>query len=191
LKIPALESFSPRLQTLRSKRAELQIAISQGKAECAVIRARLQDAPNAGNESEVRIRKILGETPVETTISDPDRLRTLILELEDLNVAASVIDAAIQNETRTASNLLLESVKPEALRLGSDFAKAFLALRFAHSEYNKFVDEVDATSANVESLRLYPAGLSDPNDRSSNYAYGLREFANAGYLKKSEAPEFI
>jgi hypothetical protein len=192
LKIPPLDSFSPRLATLRSKRAELYVESQNKKAECAIIRARMQKTPDPGNENESRLRKILGEEPVTVRLPDADRLRELLTELDVLNAAIGTIDTAIQNETRLASNKLLEAVKPELLRRGSAFAKAFLALRFEHLEYIKFVDEIEDAGGNVSALRLTPNGLSDPRDSSgSNYRFGLREFAEAGFLPESAAPKAI
>jgi hypothetical protein len=51
--IPSLDSFSVKLQQLRAKKAELHVEIAKKKAECAVIRARMQkvwstpEAPNS------------------------------------------------------------------------------------------------------------------------------------------------
>ena len=125
------------------------------------------------------------------SLPDPDQLRTLQKELEILNAAVSTVDAAILAETRTASHLLLEQVRPEINRLGSKFAKAFLALRSEHLEYIELVDKIDDAGGNVSALRITPAGLSDPRDRCGNYSYGLREFAEAGLISKSLAPKAI
>jgi hypothetical protein len=191
LTIPPLESFSPRLKLLRAKKAELHVEITTLKAECAVIRARMQDSPSPGNESENRLREILGETPVVASLPDPEQLRTLQKELEILNAAVSTVDAAILAETRIASNKMLEAVKPEVTRLGNNFAKAFLALREEHLQYVEFVDKLDDAGGNVSAIRITPNGLSDPRDRSSNYAYGLREFAEAGFISHSVVPKVI
>jgi hypothetical protein len=107
-------------------------------------------------------------------VVDPDEatLRALFVELTDLQAACAAVDAAIQTETHIASNKILEAVKPDAMRLGGVFAKAFVALRSAHTEYNSFVDAVVSTGANVESLRLHINGLRDPADSSGNYPIG-------------------
>jgi hypothetical protein len=123
-----------------------------------------------------------------TLLHDLQRLQK---EIEDRNVAINIVDAELRIETRRASNLLLEAVQAETTRLGTNFAKAFVALRQAHLDFNKHVDDLDATGANVESLRLYPNGLSDPTDLSGNYPWGLREFADHGFLPKSQAPKMI
>jgi hypothetical protein len=191
LKIPQLDSFAPRLGLLRSKRAELFVSINDLKSKCAVIRARMQGSPSPGNEHENRLRQILGETPTVVSLPDPDQLRTLQKELEILNAAVSTVDAAILAETRTASNLLLEAVKPEVTRLGNNFAKAFLALRAEHLKYVELVDLIDDAGGDVSALRITPAGLSDPRDRCGNYSYGLREFAEANFISKSIAPKVI
>jgi hypothetical protein len=191
MNLPTLDSLSPRRAQLRAKKAQLHVNISDLKSQCAVIRARMQDSPSPGNEHENRLRQILGETPMVVSLPDPDQLRTLQKELEILNAAVSTVDAAILAETRTASNLLLEAVRPEVNRLGSKFAKAFLALRQEHLEYVELVDKIDDAGGNVSALRITPAGLSDPRDRCGNYSYGLREFAEAGFISKSVAPRVI
>jgi hypothetical protein len=164
---------------------------SARKAACAIIRERMQKTPDLGNENESRLRKLLGEEPVTISPPDTQRLKQLLTELEDLNAAAGVIDAAILTETRIASNLLLAAVKPEVLRLGSNFGNAFLTLRSKHHEYNKLVDDIEEAGGNVSALRIRPNGLSDPLDLSGNYPHGLREFADAGYISKSQAPKAI
>jgi hypothetical protein len=60
--IPPLDSFSETLPKLRAKKAELNVEISTLKAECAVIRARLNaGATDPGNAQQVRARQLLGE----------------------------------------------------------------------------------------------------------------------------------
>jgi hypothetical protein len=191
LKIPSLDSYSTRLPQLRQKRAGLLVSASSLKSQCAVIRDRMQDSPSPGNESENRLREILGETPVVVSLPDPAQLRALQKELEILNAAVSTIDAAILAETRTASNLLLEAARSEVNRLGSKFAKAFLALRSEHLEYLEFVDMIDEAGGNVSAIRITPNGLSDPRDRCGNYSYALREFAEAGFVSHSVVPKAI
>jgi hypothetical protein len=192
MKVPTLNSQSSTLSEKLSMREEYLAEISKRKLECAPIRARMQNAvPDPGNDRINRVNAILGRTTAPLMAPDDVRLQTLLLEIQDLQNAVCVIDGQIQIEIRLASNRLLEAVKPEAVRLGNNFAKAFLALRDAHSAYSRFVDQVEDTGCNVETLRLYPTGLGDPSDRSGNYPYALREFANAGYLSKSEVPEYI
>jgi hypothetical protein len=189
----SLDSYSETLPALRKRRDELNADILKRKNACATIRARLQigGLPSAGNDHENRVAMLLNRSPVEVVPSDTEQLQTLLVEISALQNAGSAIDAAIQTEKRLASNKMLEAVRPEVVRLGSNFGKAFLALRAAHVEYVKFVDEVDYAGANVESLRLYPNGLSDPLDNSGNYAYATREFAERGFLPKSQAPKMI
>jgi hypothetical protein len=126
-----------------------------------------------------------------TILHDAESLTQMQHELEDLDVAVKTIDGKIQNETRLASNKLLEAVKPELLQRGSKYANAFLALRCEHFEYNQFVDAIEDAGGNISTLRLTPNGLSDPRDASGSYAYGLREFVEAGFLPKSVVPGSI
>jgi hypothetical protein len=123
--------------------------------------------------------------------TDPGRHSQLLHEIEDLNVAAKIVDGEFQAETRLAGYKLLEAVKPETTRLGNAYAKAFVALQLAKSEYDSFVDEVESTATNVESLRLHIRGLDDCRDPTGSFAYGRREFANMGYLPKSQAAQAI
>jgi hypothetical protein len=61
--IPPLDSFSPRLVQLRAKKAELHVEIAKRKAECALIRERMQrNASDPGNAQEQRVRQLIGET---------------------------------------------------------------------------------------------------------------------------------
>jgi hypothetical protein len=60
--IPPLDSFSDTLQTLRTKKASIQVEIAKRKAECAIIRARMQKgAGDPGNSQQLRARQLLGE----------------------------------------------------------------------------------------------------------------------------------
>jgi hypothetical protein len=62
MKIPTLDSFSPRLVQLRAKKAELDVEISQRKAECARIRERMnKGACDPGNAQQHRARQLIGE----------------------------------------------------------------------------------------------------------------------------------
>ena len=177
---------------LRAKKAELNVDISSHKAQCAVIRQRMQKGATAsGNDHENRVNKLLGLPEIPVVDSDNVTLQALLIELSDLQAASSAVDSAILTETRLASSKLLETVKPDVTRLGSVFAKAFIALRSAHLAYNKHVDEIESAGANVESLRISLSGISDPLDATGSYPYCLREFANAGFISKSLAPEMI
>jgi hypothetical protein len=101
------------------------------------------------------------------------------------------IDAAILHETHIASNKLLEAVKPEVTRLGSNFAKAFLALHAAHLAFDQYVSSLEDAGGNVSALRIRPNGLSHPTDRSSAYFYGVREFIDANFLNKNDMPKVL
>jgi hypothetical protein len=191
MKIPPLDSYSTRLPQLRQNRADLLVSISGLKSQCAIIRARLQDSPNPGNEVDRRLSAILGEIPAVVSLPDHKQLGVFQKELEILNAAVSAIDSEIQKESRYASSRMLEDVKPEIVRRGSEFAKAFLALRDKHLAFNEFTDLIEETGCSVSAIRIRPAGLSDPKDQCGSYPYGLREFAEAGYISHSVAPKVI
>ena len=60
--ISPLDSFSTTLPALLAKKAELHVEISKRKAECAVIRARLNEgARDPGNAQQVRARQLIGD----------------------------------------------------------------------------------------------------------------------------------
>jgi hypothetical protein len=121
--------------------------------------------------------------------ADPEHLTQLLRELEDLNMAANIVEGAIQTETRIAGNKLYEAVKPDVARLGKKFADAFRDLHTAHLEFDRFVDKLEDAGGNVSTLRIRPNGLSSPADRSSSYMYGLLEFIDAGFSSKSDMPK--
>jgi vacuolar-type H+-ATPase subunit D/Vma8 len=63
MRLPTLDSFSPRLKLLRAKKAELHVEITTLKAECAILRARMQKGTaDPGNSQEYRARQLLGDT---------------------------------------------------------------------------------------------------------------------------------
>jgi hypothetical protein len=125
-----------------------------------------------------------------TTIPhDAERLPQAQREIEDLDVAVKFIDGQIQTETRIACNKLYEAVKSEVTRLGSIFAKAFLALHAAHLEFDQYVDKLEDAGGNTSTLRIRPNGLSHPRDLSGGYWYGLRDFIDAGFFSKSDLPK--
>jgi hypothetical protein len=186
-----LDSYSTRLVQLRQKRAERHVIISNLKSQCAVIVARLQDAPNPGNEREIRLREILGEPPIAASLSDQDQLTALRKELESQNAAVSIIDKEILTETRYANNKLIESVSPEITRLGKKFADAFRDLHAAHLEFDDYIDGLEDVGASVGQFRIRPNGLSHPKDLSGSYAYGLKEFIDSGFFQKSNMPKVL
>jgi hypothetical protein len=191
VKIPPLDTFSLRLPKLRAKRAELHVEKTRKTAECAVLVARMQDAPDPGNAHARRVAEILDEKPVAVELPATDQLRAKRQEIEAINAAISTLDAEIQKETRVANNTLLKSVAPEITRLGTEFAKAFLATRDKHLAFNEFCDSIEDAGGNVSAIRITPNGLSDPRDRCGNYSYALREFAEAGFVSHSVVPKAI
>jgi hypothetical protein len=60
-----LDEFSTQRPLLRAKRAELHTEITKRKAECALIRERIQkDAIERGNDHENRVNALLGRPTV-------------------------------------------------------------------------------------------------------------------------------
>lgn len=192
MKIPKLTERNPRLGELESKRNGLHAEKASKVAEAAVVRVRLQQAPNNGNAAENRVRHLLGEAPLPSAAPDMSRLEALLTELHDLNKAISILDASIQNEKAIASRAVCSEVKPEVTRLGKNFAKALVALHSTHSEYIKFLDSVEDTGASIGSLgRVWPSGLGHFADRSGTYHYAFREFLETGLIDKASIPEAV
>jgi hypothetical protein len=186
-----LDTYSPPLPPLRAKRAELYVEKTRKIAECAVITARAQEAPDPGNAHERRVAQILGGNPVAVELPDVDQLQAKRREIEAINAAIGILDSEIQTEERLASIRMLEALKPDIVQSGKQFAKDYLALRDSHLAYVKLVDAIEEAGGNVSTLRITPAGLSDPRDRSGNYQYALREFAEAGFVSHSVVPKAI
>jgi hypothetical protein len=182
---------SPRLSTVRAKMAELQVEKARLKADGAVIRSRIQNAPHPGNEHERRVKEILGETPVAVELSDADQLRSLQRKIETIDAALAVLDAEFQKELRIVNNDLVVSVRPEIKRLGSKFADAFRDLHAAHLEFDDYIDDLENVGASVGQFRIRPNGLSHPKDLSGSYAYGLKEFIDLGFFQKSNMPKVL
>jgi hypothetical protein len=191
LKISSLESFSPRLQTLRTKRGELHVENTRDKAQCAIIRQRMAEAPDPGNAHERRVAQILGDKPVAVELSDGDQLHAKQREIEDRNAAISILDSEIQKEERLASNALIESVMPEIKRRGTAFAKSCADMHGADLAFDEYLDELEGAGANVGQFRIRLNGMGSPRDLSGSYAFGLNEFIDAGYFFKSNMPKVL
>lgn len=190
--IPTPFQLHPRLNELQAKRNDLFLEKSCKVAEAATVRARLQHAPSLGNVAENRVKAILGEPIIDVAAPDMERLDKLLTELNDLNGAINILDAAIQKERDHASRLICEAVRPEVEKLGKAFADAFVQLHRAHSDYLIFLDAIEATGASISSLgRVWPAALGHPRDHSSGYGYASRELREAGYLSKANVPEAL
>jgi hypothetical protein len=123
--------------------------------------------------------------------ADPERLTQLLRELDDLNIAEKIVEGTIQTETRHAGNKLIESVSPEIQRLGNKFGKAFVDLHSASLEYDRYIDSLEETGANVGQYRIRPNGLSHPADRSGNFFYAIQEFINSKFISHSDMPKVL
>jgi hypothetical protein len=189
--IPTLTELHPRISELEGKRYALQIEKNAKVAEAAIIRARIQESPSAGNAAENRVRAILGEPVSPDVPPDMLRLDALLRELNDMNKALGILDANIQKERVVASRLVLAAVKSDVATLGKAFAKAFLDLHTCHLGYNKFIDSLEDVGVSVSALRVCPNGLGFPTDLSGTYMYGVCEFIEAGYLEKSQMPKVL
>jgi hypothetical protein len=188
--IPPLDSFSTTLQENRVTRGECLAEISKRKLECASIRARLQSAsPDPGNERLNRVNALLGRSTAPVVQPDEARLQTLLVEIQDLQNAVSVIDRQIETEEQAASRKLIQSEWPEITRLGNKYGNAFVAFHAAHLEFDEHLDRLENVGAAIGQFRVRPNGISSPKDASGSYFYGLREFIEMKFLSKSDMPK--
>jgi hypothetical protein len=123
--------------------------------------------------------------------ADVERLTQLLGELEDLNIAANIVEGKLQTETRLAGNKFVESIRHEIDRLGNNWANAFVGTHAAHLEYDEFIDVLEDAGASVGQFRIRPNGLSHPKDLSGNYAYAIKEFIDSGYMTQSNMPKAL
>jgi hypothetical protein len=127
-----------------------------------------------------------------TMLPDTERFRQLIGEIEDYTAAVGRVDGETQKEIRTASVRLCESVAPEHTHLAKAVASDLLALHASYSNYLAFVDSVQDTGATTSSLNIVtPTLLGNPKDLSGMFFYTLREYIDAGFLKKSDMPKAL
>ena len=182
-----LDSFSDTLKLLKIKRTELTLEKSSLVAACTVIRARMQqDSANASNAHENKVRQLLGQPTVTESLSDRDQLQANLEKLEVINAAICTLDAEILKQSGLASAKLIDSQKEEIKRRGNKWAKAFVDVHTAHSDFEELIDALEDAGASVGMLRIRPNGLSHPKDRSGNYYYALTEFIDSGFIAKSD-----
>jgi hypothetical protein len=188
-----LESFSETLQTLRTEREEYLAEMAKRKIECVAIRLRLNEAsPEPGNEHQNRVNALLGRPSVPIVRPDTERLQTLLVELNDLQIAVSMKDTDIHNEIRNASAKLCESVKLEHAQKATAVANAVIELQKAHANYVTFVDKVNDTGAVTTSLMpIFPTYLGSPFDSSGLYHWTLKEFREGGHITMKQIPEAV
>jgi hypothetical protein len=185
--IPSLDSFSDTLKLHKVKKTELNLEKSSLARACAVIRARMQqDSANASNAHENKVRQLLGQPTVTESLSDRDQLQANLEKLEVINAAICTLDAKILKQSGLASAKLIDSQKEEIRRRGNKWAKAFVDVHTAHSDFEELIDALEDAGASVGMLRIRPNGLSHPKDRSGNYYYALTEFIDSGFLSKGE-----
>jgi hypothetical protein len=190
--IPTPAELHPRLTELETKRSKLHTEKTAKVAEAAIIRARLQESPSAGNAAENRVRLILGEAALPDSAPDMPRLEQLLIELNDLNRAIGILDNEIYNQRNMASRLVCNAMKPEVTKRGSAFAKALIDLHVTHTEYDRFLDEIENTGTNISSLnRIFLSHLGSPRDPCGAYHYMARDFIEAGYASKSDLHKAI
>jgi hypothetical protein len=121
--------------------------------------------------------------------ADPERLSQLLRELEDLNIAVSIINGKIQTEEQLAGSKLIASEMDEINLRRGKLAKSLVCVCGEDSEYDQYLDSLESAGASVGHYRIRLPGLGSPRDISSGYAYSLREFIDAGVLKRSDLPK--
>ncbi|MGY3588518.1 FtsZ-binding cell division protein ZapB [Bradyrhizobium sp. USDA 4341] len=190
--IPKPTELNPRIAELENKRNSLQAEKTAKVAEAAIIRARIQTAPSNGNAADNRVRSILGQAPLPDADPDMPRLDKLLLELSDLNKAIGILDSEIRNQRDIGSRLVCDAVKPDVMKRAKAFAKALFDLHAAHTDYDRYLDEVENTSANISSLnRVFLSFLGSSRDPCGGYHYSMREFVDAGVIDRSDMPQAV
>jgi hypothetical protein len=190
--IPSLDSFSDTLKLLKVKKTELNLEKSSLVRACAVIRARMQqDSANASNAHENKVRQLLGQPTVTESLSDRDQLQANLEKLEVINAAICTLDAEILKQSGLASTKLIESQSEEIKRRGNRWAKAYVDVHTAHSDFEELIDALEDAGASVGHLRIRPNGVSHTHDRSGNYFYAIQEFIEAGFLSKGDMPKVL
>jgi hypothetical protein len=192
--IPKPADLHPVITEKVNKRNIIQAKATAMKAECAMLRARLQNAPSNGNASDNRVREILGEAPLADTAPDVVRLDQLLRELQAVNSAVGILDHQIYNERIIGSKLVCESVpvKSEVTKRGKAFAQALIALHAAHTAYDAFLDEVENSGTNISSLnRIHLSRIGSPRDPSGAYHYSLMDFVDSKVISREELPKEI
>jgi hypothetical protein len=190
--LPTPAQLHPRIRELEIKRNKLQAERTAKLAECAIIRARLQNAPSAGNAADNRVRAILGEAPVPETAPDKDWLDELLKDLHALNSAIGVLDHELYTQRNIGSRMVCDAIRPEVTKRAKVFAQALLDLHAANADYDRFIDEVENTGTNVASLnRIFMSHVGSPRDPCGAYYYSAREFVDAGIISRSDLPKEI
>jgi hypothetical protein len=175
----------------RNKLHTTQIAM---KADCAMLRARLQTAPSTGNANDNRVRQILGEAPLAETAPDKERLDQLLQDLQAINSAIGVLDHELYTQRNIGSRLVCDSVpvKTEVDKRAKVYAQALIAFQAASFEYNRFIDELENTGVNVASLnRIHLSHIGSPRDPSGTFHYSLMEFVYSKIISRSDLPKEI
>jgi hypothetical protein len=192
MKIPTPAELHPRIGELEAKRNKLHTEKTAKVAEAAIIRARIQDSPSNGNAAENRVRAILGEAALPDAAPDMPRLEQLLRELNDINSALGILDNEIHNQRNIGSRLVCDAIKPEVTKRAKAFAQALLDLHAANSEYDRFLEEIENTGANISSLnRIFLSYLGSPRDPCGAYHYSMRDFVDSGIIARSEMPKAI
>jgi hypothetical protein len=191
-KIPTPTELHPRIAELESKRNKLQTDRTAKVAEAAIIRARIQEAPDTGNAADNRVREILGEAPLADSAPDMPRLEQLLIELNDLNRALGILDNEIRNQKNIGSRMVCEAVKADVTKRAQAFAQALIDLHAANIEYDRYLDEIENTGTNISSLnRVFLSYIGGAHDPCGGYHYSLRDFVDAGVITRSEMPKEI
>jgi hypothetical protein len=189
MKIPTPAELDPHLAELESKRTTLHAEKTVKVAEATALRARIAESPSVGNVAENRVRAILDQPLLPDVSADIPRLEALLTELNTINSALGRLDSLIQTEEAKASRLVCGEVWPEVSKRADAFAKAMIDLHTAHIEYDKYLDQVESTGANISSLkRVFFSYLGSPLARSAGYHYCFAEFVDSGILDRSDVP---
>jgi hypothetical protein len=191
--IPRPEELHAPLNEALKKDTEISLSLAPLIARATVLRAQERDTLAGGDNptDKNRIRTLTGE-PLLPEASGKTELETVLRSIQDRKEARDRLYGIIQKEKTVASRLVCDAVRPEVTKLGTAFAKAFLALHTAQHAYHGYLDQIQDTGASVSSLpHVFISGLGSSRDRSGTFMYGTKDFIEAGYLTPSDMPKVL
>jgi hypothetical protein len=191
LTIPKPEEIHAPYRDELKGATELSLSTGPLRNEIAQLRAMLHSQGNvfATPPESDRVRALAGETLPPRLPSLQEQLNSKLVELDNRQRAMELRNNKVRQELTVASRMVCAESKPEIDRLGRIYAKAYVELHAAHSEYFRFFDAIEATGASTSSLpKVYPHALGDPADRSGPYHWAMKEFLEAGLIDKASIP---
>jgi hypothetical protein len=190
--IPKPEDLHPVITEKLKKLNAIQAKAAAMKADCAIIRARMQHAPSQGNAADNRVRAALGEPLLADTAPDMDLLHQKLKDLDALNGASGILSHQIYNDKVVASKMVCDAIRPEVTKRAKAFATALLNLYAVNAEYDSYLDSVENSGTSISSLnRIFLNSLGSTRDPCAGYHYSLMDFVDGGIISREEMPKEI